>query len=98
MPRPCLMGHPMTPAERKRRQRQRDRLLIDEVLDHQDLSKASMRALLAALDTLKQRHPLKWAAYRSWVEIGMRQGWIRDGHVTHPMDEEDSERTTPSIA
>lgn len=96
MPRPCLMGHPMTPAERKRRQRQRDRLLIDEVLDHQDLSTVSVRALLAALDTLKRPRPLEWAAYRAWVELGMRKGWIRDGHVTHPMDEENDERAASS--
>jgi len=64
----------MTPAERKRAQRQRDsRAITDGIGDEQN---APLRALLAVLGRVEASEPARLAAQRAWAEIGQRYGFV----------------------
>ncbi len=85
--RPLKGDHPMTAAERKRAQRQRDSCAaIDAIGDEEN---APLRALLTILGRVEASEPARHAAQRAWSEIGRRYGFVS-------VTEEPSIEETPS--
>jgi hypothetical protein len=85
--RPPKGDQPMTAAERKRAQRQRDsRAAIDAIGDEQN---APLRALLTILGRVEASEPARDAAQRAWSEIGRRYGFVS-------VTEQPSPEETPS--
>jgi hypothetical protein len=83
--RPVVLDRPLTPAERKARQRQRERRAVIEAIGSEE--QAPTKALLALLAPLGAGREPDRAAYRAWLEIGRRTGWLRDGHIADPMED-----------
>jgi hypothetical protein len=72
--RPPQGDQPMTPAERKRAQRQRDsRVALDAIGDEQN---APLRALLAVLGRVEASESARLSAQRAWAEIGRRYEFV----------------------
>jgi hypothetical protein len=72
--RPPKGDQPMTAAERKRAQRQRDsRAAIDAIGDEEN---APLRALLAILERVDASEAARMCAQRAWAEIGRRYGFV----------------------
>ncbi|MBO3703047.1 MAG: hypothetical protein J5W83_10985 [Candidatus Accumulibacter sp.] len=72
--RPLKGDQPMTAAERKRAQRQRDsRAITDGIGDEQN---APLRALLAILGRVEASKAARLCAQRAWAEIGRRYGFV----------------------
>ncbi len=72
--RPPKGERPMTAAERKRAQRQRDsRAAIDAIGDEQN---APVRVLLAILGRVEASESARLSAQRAWVAIGRRYGFV----------------------
>ena len=72
--RPPKGEQPMTAAERKRAQRQRDsRAITDGIGDEQS---APLRALLAILGRVDASDAARLCAQRAWAEIGRRYGFV----------------------
>lgn len=88
--RPTVLDRPLTPAERKHRQRQRERREVIEAIGCEE--QAPTRALLALLAPLATGREPDRSAYRAWLEIGRRTGWVREGYVVDPFDEGGEER------
>lgn len=81
--RPAVLDRPMTAAERKARQRQRERRAVIDAIGCE--SDAPTKALLALLAPLGAGREPDRTAYRAWLEIGQRMGWVSDGHVIEPL-------------
>ena len=72
--RPPKGDQPMTAAERKRAQRQRDsRAITDGIGNEQN---APLRALLAILGRVDASDAARLCAQRAWAEIGRRYGFV----------------------
>ena len=72
--RPPKGDLPMTAAERKRAQRQRDsRAATDAIGDEEN---APLRALLAILGRVDASEAARMCAQRAWVEIGRRYEFV----------------------
>ncbi|MEF8735354.1 MAG: hypothetical protein V5B35_01700 [Candidatus Accumulibacter necessarius] len=72
--RPPKGDQPMTSAERKHAQRQRDKQAItDGIGDEQN---APLRALLAILGRVDASAAARLCARRAWAEIGRRYGFV----------------------
>jgi hypothetical protein len=72
--RPLKGDQPMTAAERKRAQRQRDsRAITAGIGDEQN---APLRALLAILGRVEASKAARLCAQRAWAEIGRRYGFV----------------------
>jgi hypothetical protein len=72
--RPPKGEQPMTAAERKRAQRQRDsRAITDGIGDEQN---APLRALLAILARVETSEAARMCAQRAWAEIGRRYEFV----------------------
>jgi len=72
--RPPKGDQPMTAAERKRAQRQRDnRAITDGIGDEQN---APLRALLAILGRVDASDAARLCAQRAWSEIGRRYDFV----------------------
>jgi hypothetical protein len=72
--RPPKGDQPMTAAERKRAQRQRDsRAITDGIRDEQN---APLRALLAILGRVDASEAARMCAQRAWAEIGRRYEFV----------------------
>jgi hypothetical protein len=72
--RPPKGDQPMTPAERKHAQRQRDsRAITDGIGDEQN---APLRALLAILGRVDASNAARLCAQRAWAEIGRRYDFV----------------------
>ena len=68
--RPMAGNSPMTAAQRKTAQRQRDKRESMEAIGNEQ--KASLRALLAMLGRVESNGAAKHSAQRAWEEIGRR--------------------------
>jgi len=72
--RPLKGDQPMTAAERKRAQRQRDsRAATDAIGDEEN---APLKALLAILGRVDASEAARLCAQRAWSEIGRRYGFV----------------------
>jgi hypothetical protein len=72
--RPPKGDQPMTAAERKHAQRQRDsRAITDGIGDEQN---APLRALLAILGRVDASEAARLCAERAWAEIGRRYDFV----------------------
>jgi hypothetical protein len=72
--RPPKGDQPMTAAERKHAQRQRDsRAITDGIGDEQN---APLRALLAILGRVDASNAARLCAQRAWAEIGRRYDFV----------------------
>jgi hypothetical protein len=72
--RPLIGEQPMTPAERKQAQRQRDsRAITDGIGDEQN---APLKALLAILGRVDASNAARLCAQRAWAEIGRRYDFV----------------------
>ena len=72
--RPLKGERPMSNSERKRAQRQRDKLAItDGIGDEQN---APLRALLAILGRVDASDAARLCAQGAWSEIGRRYGFV----------------------
>ena len=72
--RPPKGDQPMTAAERKHAQRQRDsRAITDGIGDEEN---APLRALLAILGRVDASDAARLCAQRAWAEIGRRYGFV----------------------
>ena len=72
--RPPKGERPMSDSERKRAQRQRDKLAITHAIgDEQD---APLKALLAILGRVDASEAARLCAQRAWEEIGRRYGFV----------------------
>jgi hypothetical protein len=85
--RPPKGDQPMTAAERKRAQRQRDsRAATDAIGDEEN---APLKALLAILARVEASDAARLCAQRAWAEIGRRLGFVS-------VTEQPSTEKTPS--
>ncbi|WCE95289.1 hypothetical protein [Acidithiobacillus ferriphilus] len=74
MSRPPIYEKSLSPAERKRRQYQKDRRAIIDAIGNEDT--APDKALLALMkDVAKSEHAAN-SAQRAWREFGKRHGWL----------------------
>ena len=72
--RPPKGDHPMTAAERKRAQRQRDtREATDAIGDEEN---APLKALLAIMGRVDASDAARLCAQRAWAEIGRRYEFV----------------------
>lgn len=67
-------NQPMTAAERKRAQRQRDRRAATDAID--DVQNAPLRILLMIVGRVETSEPARRSAQRAWAEIGRRYGFV----------------------
>lgn len=83
-PAPALV--PKTARERKAEQRARDKRAISDAVGLESLADVRTLAMLLRETVTRDAAHEQRAAYRAWLEIGQRQGWIHGKRVTDPMD------------
>lgn len=77
---------PKTAAQRKAEQRARDKRAVADAIGLESLADVRTLAMLLRESITKDAAHEQRAAYRAWLEIGKKHGWIEKGKVIDPLD------------
>ena len=83
-PAPALV--PKTAAQRKAEQRARDKRAVADAIGLESLADVRTLAMLLRESITKGVAHEQRAAYRAWLEIGKKQGWLHGNRVTDTLD------------
>jgi len=77
---------PKTAAQRKAEQRARDKRAVADAIGLESLADVRTLAMLLRESITKGVAHEQRAAYRAWLEIGKKQGWLHGNRVTDTLD------------
>jgi len=85
-PAPAPTPAPKTAAQRKAEQRARDKRAVSDAIGLESLANTRTLAMLLRETVTRDAAHEQRAAFRAWLEIGKRAGWVHGSKVVDPLD------------